>query len=84
MNRICFDAFAFGNHEFDDGDAGLAKFLDDLCTESRKTPVLGANVKPKWGVSPLTRYSETNYFQPSVILARSLAGVKSVGRHVGA
>ena len=30
MNQICFDAFALGNHEFDDGDAGLAKFLDAL------------------------------------------------------
>ncbi|MEC9254698.1 MAG: metallophosphoesterase, partial [Pseudomonadota bacterium] len=24
MNQICFDAFALGNHEFDDGDTGLA------------------------------------------------------------
>lgn len=30
MNTICYDAFALGNHEFDDGDAGLAQFLDFL------------------------------------------------------
>ncbi|KAH8087559.1 hypothetical protein JL720_6869 [Aureococcus anophagefferens] len=24
MNQVCFDAFAVGNHEFDDGDAALA------------------------------------------------------------
>jgi 5'-nucleotidase / UDP-sugar diphosphatase len=28
MNTACFDVFALGNHEFDDGDADLAKFLD--------------------------------------------------------
>ena len=27
MNEVCFDAFALGNHEFDDSDAGLKKFL---------------------------------------------------------
>ena len=26
MNEICFDAFALGNHEFNEGDAGLANF----------------------------------------------------------
>ena len=47
MNQICFDAFALGNHEFDDGDAGLANFLDDLAaTAECDTPVLAANVKP--------------------------------------
>ena len=30
MAHICFDAFAPGNHEFDDGDAGLASFLGRL------------------------------------------------------
>ena len=40
MNSICFDAFALGNHEFDDGDAGLAKFLNHLKEGSCNTPVL--------------------------------------------
>ena len=28
MNVVCFDAFTLGNHEFDNGDAGLKVFLD--------------------------------------------------------
>ena len=35
MTHICFDAFAPGNHEFDKGDAGLAKFLTALETETK-------------------------------------------------
>lgn len=47
MNEICFDAFALGNHEFDDGDQGLADFLDFLnASETCDTPVLAANVVP--------------------------------------
>ncbi|TGD73004.1 bifunctional metallophosphatase/5'-nucleotidase [Mangrovimicrobium sediminis] len=47
MNQICFDAFELGNHEFDDGDAGLANFLDYLGGSSNcDTAVLGANVVP--------------------------------------
>ena len=38
MNRIGFDAMAVGNHEFDDGPEGLAKFID-----AAKFPVLFAN-----------------------------------------
>ena len=30
MNEVCFDAFALGNHEFNEGNAGLVKFLDFL------------------------------------------------------
>lgn len=47
MNQICFDMFALGNHEFDDGDTGLANFLDQLnSSEYCHTPVLAANVVP--------------------------------------
>ncbi len=46
MNEICFDAFALGNHEFDDGDAGLASFLDGLNSSACQTDVLAANVNP--------------------------------------
>ncbi|KAH8095757.1 hypothetical protein JL720_3081 [Aureococcus anophagefferens] len=35
MNQVCFDAFAVGNHEFDDGDAALADFLDLLAGDGR-------------------------------------------------
>ncbi|WP_421916436.1 5'-nucleotidase C-terminal domain-containing protein [Mesorhizobium sp.] len=40
LNEMKFDAMALGNHEFDDGEAALAPFLDMI-----KFPVLGANVK---------------------------------------
>jgi 5'-nucleotidase / UDP-sugar diphosphatase len=74
MNEICFDAFALGNHEFDDGDAGLVRFLDFLKSGSCQTPVLGANVVPEVGVSPLTKNSATDYIRPYVI--KDVGGVK--------
>ena len=53
MNHICFDAFAPGNHEFDKGDAGLAKFLLAMKNEAASSSkcnevpaVLGANIVP--------------------------------------
>ena len=73
MNEICFDAFALGNHEFNEGDTGLAKFLDFLKSEECNTPVLAANVKPEVGVSALTPNSETDYIQPYTII--DLAGM---------
>ena len=68
MNEICFDAFALGNHEFNEGDAGLAKFLDFLKSDKCNTPVLAANIKPEVGVSALTPNSETDYFQPYTVM----------------
>lgn len=52
MNSVCFDTMTLGNHEFDNQDAGLKKFIDFLnnndstnnipvCTT--KTQVLSAN-----------------------------------------
>ncbi|MGY6627723.1 MAG: bifunctional metallophosphatase/5'-nucleotidase [Oceanicaulis sp.] len=70
MNRICFDAFALGNHEFDHGDAGLAQFLDFLDHGACGTAVLGANVAPH-GASPLI-----GRFHPSTVFERG-------GRQVG-
>ena len=53
MSHLCFDAFAPGNHEFDDGDAGLATFLKALEAETDANDncatmpqVLGANIVP--------------------------------------
>ncbi|RUU97387.1 LysM peptidoglycan-binding domain-containing protein [Mesorhizobium sp. M6A.T.Cr.TU.017.01.1.1] len=40
LNQMKFDAMGVGNHEFDDGEAALAPFLDMI-----QFPVLGANVK---------------------------------------
>lgn len=59
MTHICFDAFTLGNHEFDKGDAGLARFLRAIANETDAQPsceampaVLGANIVPRPG-SPL-------------------------------
>lgn len=38
MNAIGFDAMAIGNHEFDDGPEGLARFLDKI-----KFPMISGN-----------------------------------------
>lgn len=67
MNQVCFDAFALGNHEFDDGDAGLAGFLTHLQNGNCDTDVLAANVVPEVGVSPLAPNSATDFFQPYTI-----------------
>jgi len=69
MNHVCFDAFALGNHEFDDGDAGLVKFLDYLKAGNCAMPtsVLAANVAPELGVSALAQSTATDYIQPYTI-----------------
>jgi 5'-nucleotidase/UDP-sugar diphosphatase len=63
MNTVCFDAFALGNHEFDDGDAALASFLDELAEGDCDTPVLAANVKPQVG-TPLAPAAADDYILP--------------------
>ena len=67
MNHVCFDAFALGNHEFDSGDKGLKTFLDFLAMSDCSTVVLGANVEPEVGVSPLTPKTRWDSFQPYTI-----------------
>ena len=79
MNEICFDAFALGNHEFNDGDKGVAKFIDFLKSEKCNTPVLAANIKPEVGVSALTPNSETDYIQPYTIIERGGIKVGIIG-----
>lgn len=71
MNTICFDAFGLGNHEFDEGDAGLKTFLDRLNgvegnPNHCQTPILAANVKPKVG-TPLAPSKVDDYIKPYVI-----------------
>ena len=68
MNEVCFDAFALGNHEFNEGDTGLAKFLDFLKQGDCNTPVVAANIKPEIGVSALTPNSATDYIQPYAVM----------------
>ena len=79
MNEVCFDAFALGNHEFDDGDAGLAAFLDELKSGGCKTEVLAANVKPEVGVSALAKSSATDYFKPHHVFERGGMKIGVIG-----
>ncbi len=70
MNQVCFDMFALGNHEFDDGDEQLANgFLTDLADPSDDCPdtaVLGANVVPQIG-TPLAPVAQDDFIQPYVV-----------------
>lgn len=69
MNTACFDVFALGNHEFDDGDGTLVKFLDFLGSNPAcDTVTVAANVVPKVG-TPLAPVTATDYIQPYVIKA---------------
>jgi len=66
MNSVCFDAMAVGNHEFDDGDAQLARFIDLLHAGDCQTPVLSANVRPQAG-TPLAPTTKSDYLKPYTV-----------------
>ena len=66
MNTVCFDVFALGNHEFDEGDAGLRRFLDYLRSGPCQTTVLAANVEPAIG-SPLAPVAIDDYRRPHLL-----------------
>jgi len=77
MNRICFDAFALGNHEFDHGDAGLAQFLDFLDDGTCETAILGANTAAH-DASPIT-----GRYQPSAVFERAGRRIGVIGLVIG-
>lgn len=83
MNTLCFDAFVIGNHEFDNGDAGLKTFIDFLRQGSCQTPVLAANVEPESGVSPLAP-AGGSYLQPYLIKEYGSQKVGIIGIATGA
>jgi 5'-nucleotidase len=68
MDAVCFDAFALGNHEFDDGDAALAEFITILrnSTTCPDTSVLAANLVPGPD-SPLLALQQSGAIAPYVI-----------------
>lgn len=68
MNTICFDAFTLGNHEFDDGDATAAAFIELLTKGGCPTPtaVVSANIVPKVG-TPLLPTADKPAFKPYTI-----------------
>jgi len=79
MNQICFDAFALGNHEFDDGDSNLAEFIQKLQEPSGcplATPVLAANLVPS-SASPLVQLTEDGALVSHVI--KTLGNGEQVG-----
>ena len=85
MNEVCFDAFAIGNHEFDEGDSGLAKFLDFLNEGDCNTPALGANIVPEVGVSALAKKTVNDYIKPYTIIEKNgliigIIGIDVVGK----
>ncbi|WP_232507028.1 bifunctional metallophosphatase/5'-nucleotidase [Idiomarina piscisalsi] len=79
MNNVCFDAFTIGNHEFDTGDAGLAKFLQQLGSPQCQTAKLSANIQPEVGQSPLTPDNQWQMFKPYTIVKRGGEEVAIIG-----
>lgn len=79
MNTVCYDAFAIGNHEFDEGDTGLSNFLDRLRASTCSTAALSANVRPQVGVSPLAPRTATDYLLPYTIVGRGGQQIGIVG-----
>ena len=74
MNRVCFDSFTLGNHEFDNSDAGLKTFLDFYAGDATcKTPVVSANVRPRVG-TPLAPRTAQDYISPYAI--KRIGGVE--------
>lgn len=81
MNTVCFDTLTLGNHEFDNRDAGLKKFLGYLNTDQCKTQALSSNVK--FGAS--SELKDSSLIKPSTILERDgqkigLVGVTIAGK----
>ncbi len=86
MNTVCFDAFQPGNHEFDEGDAGLRKFLDHLRDGPCATTILGANIGPAIG-TPLAPAARHDYLQPTLLkrfgeVTVALIGIVTRGKTV--
>jgi 5'-nucleotidase / UDP-sugar diphosphatase len=75
MNTVCFDAMSFGNHEFDTGDAGLAKFIGFLNKDPKKcqTALLSSNVTTST-TSPIA-----GKFQPYTTVTRDGQKIGIVG-----
>jgi 5'-nucleotidase len=78
MNTLCFDTFTLGNHEFDNGDAGIKRLMGFLHDGSCTTPMLSANVR--FGPSsPLYGAQPPEAILPSVVLERSGQKIGIIG-----
>lgn len=78
MNTVCFDTFTLGNHEFDNADSGLQKFIGFLNNKGsckNKTQVLSANVE--FGkTSPLYK---TDLIKPYTIIEKEGQKIAFIG-----
>lgn len=78
MNTVCFDTLTLGNHEFDNTDAGLQKFigfLNDKGNCKNKTQVLSANVE--FGkTSPLY---QTDLVKPYTVMEKEGQKIALIG-----
>lgn len=78
MNTVCFDTLTLGNHEFDNTDAGLQKFIGFLNGKGNcknKTQVLSANVE--FGkTSPLY---QTDLVKPYTIMEKEGQKIALIG-----
>lgn len=81
MNSVCFDAFELGNHEFDEGDLGLQRFLDDLRSGPCRTTVLAANVEAAIG-TPLAPVAANDYLHPYLLKSFGNVTVGIIGIEV--
>ncbi|MBV5318012.1 MAG: 5'-nucleotidase C-terminal domain-containing protein [Desulfobulbaceae bacterium] len=78
MNTVCFDTFNLGNHEFDNTDAGVKKFLEFLHAGDCQTPLLSANVR--FGPSsPMTGTVVPETVVPSVVIERDGQKIGVIG-----
>jgi 5'-nucleotidase len=86
MNKVCFDAFVIGNHEFDSYDAGLKTFLDFLRESPNcDTSILSANVHPASGTPLAIAPDGKPYFLPYVVkevggVPIGIVGITVVGK----
>lgn len=78
MNTVCFDTFTLGNHEFDNGDAGIKKLIGFLHAGGCKTPLLSANVR--FGPSsPMRAATAPETVLPSAVLERGGEKIGVIG-----
>ena len=78
MNTVCFDTFNLGNHEFDNTDAGVKKFMGFLHAGSCQTPILSANIN--FGPSsPMYGTVAPEAVRPSVVIERSGQKIGVIG-----
>ncbi len=71
MNEVAWDAITLGNHEFDDGDEGLKKLIDNLDAD-----IISANVEAKKG-STLD-----GYWKPYKIIEREGEKIGLIGLEI--